>query len=105
MNINCLFRARSRPVHINMSSAFRGWNARTYIYGIRVQRVKKNIFYFKRHTLLAFPGPPLSIATTYTSVDKVKDRMSSSRCVTTKICFIRRCAIFFLQYFTITNWH
>ena len=38
MNINCLFSARSSPVHINMSSAFRGWNARTYIYGIRIQR-------------------------------------------------------------------
>ena len=30
MNINCLFSARSSPVHINMPSAFRGWNARTY---------------------------------------------------------------------------
>ena len=40
MNINCLFSVRSSPVHINMSSAFRGRNVRTYIYGIRVQRVK-----------------------------------------------------------------
>ena len=27
MNINCLFSARSSPVHINMSSAFRGRNS------------------------------------------------------------------------------
>ena len=50
MNINYLFSARSSPVHINMLSAFRGWNARTYIYGIRVQRVILAHHYYHYHS-------------------------------------------------------